>query len=154
MHCKLRGGKRPSSFMLIAGAVLLAAGLLRGAPAFGVVGQNIGLITDRNFDPEAIASEQGQRLTVTGAFVCPEAVRNSQFQIEASVLQQSTLAVFRGVTFGECRNSSGTFSIEGPVQEGSLPFEPGPALACGLAATGRGAPINSVSHWCAFVTIT
>jgi hypothetical protein len=140
---------------LLAGAVvvMLAASLLRGAPAFGFINLEGDLITVRNFAPEVSASEQGQRLTVTGTFVCPEVVRKALFQIEASVLQFSTQAVFQGVTSGVCRNQAGPFTIAGPVQEGSPPFEPGPALACGLAATGRGAPINTVTHWCAFVQI-
>lgn len=50
MNCKLRGGKRPSSFMLIAGAVLLAAGLLRGAPAFGFVQQGSGFTAQDKAD--------------------------------------------------------------------------------------------------------
>jgi len=138
------------SFVFIAGAVLLAAGMVRGAPALGF----IDLLTlIEVFDSEATASEGGRHLTVTGTFVCPEKAYNSQFQVEASVLQESTGAVFRGVTVGQCPNSTGTFTIEGPVQEGSPAFAEGRALACGLAATTHGAPINSVAQWCSFVSI-
>jgi len=139
-----------SSFILIAVVVILAAGLLRGSPAFGFIDP---LKFIRNFDAQAIASEGGERLTVTGAFVCPEEVHNSQFQIEVSVLQPSTQAVFQGVTVGQCRDNSGTFTIEGPVKDGSPAFEAGSAQACGLAATTHGAPINSITHWCSFLSI-
>jgi hypothetical protein len=147
-----RGYARGRAGVLIVGAVvvMLAAGSLRGALAFGFIDP---LKFGRNFDAQAITSEGGERLTVTGTFVCPEEVRNSQFQVEASVLQEATGAVFRDVTVGQCPNSTGTFTIEGPVNDGSPAFEAGRALACGLAATSRGAPINSVAQWCSFVSI-
>jgi hypothetical protein len=135
----------------IAGAVvMLATGLLRGSPALGFIDP---LSFVRDCDAQAIASEGGRHVTVTGTYVCPEVVRNAQFKIEVSVLQESTQAVFQGITSGQCRNSSGSFIIEGPVREGSAVFVTGSALACGLAVTSRRAPINSVTHWCAFVSI-
>jgi len=130
--------------------VLLTVGILHGTPALGFIDPLI--LIREVFDSEATASEGGRHLTVTGTFVCPEKAHNSPFQGEASVLQEATGAVFRGVTVGQYPHSTGTFTIAGPVREGSPAFAEGRTLARGLAATSRRTSINSVTQWCACVS--
>ena len=62
------------------------------------------------------------------------------------MLQQSTLAVFQGVTFGQCRSNLGPFTTESPVRGGSsAPVRADPTPGLRMSGPGRGAPSNSVT---------
>jgi hypothetical protein len=69
------------------------------------------------------------------------------------VTQEATLTVARGIATGVCDGTTQPFTVTATIADGNPAFQPGTALACGLALTGHGGHIAHATQWCRFIRL-
>lgn len=140
--------------LALAGLLVLAGALAALTPTAGRGGGPTARIVDPiGFDPQASLSQSGREVVVTGE-LRPCAPNEKRVEVQASVLQDSTLASANATAVFGCRGEEAvSFGVGVEAPEGRPSFAEGPAQACGLAVWRSGERIVAVRSWCSYVML-
>src|SRR5262245_53606595 len=103
---------------------LAVAGWWLTPPAFARIARN-------TIDPQAVVTDNGRHLVVTGPIECTAGERSF---VRVTVTQRTTGAVAEGSTVFECSGAPEMWEVHATAQ-GKAAFAPGAATAVGLART-------------------
>ena len=137
----------------LVGLLILFGALAMLTPTASRGGPAVMIVDPIGFDPQAPLSQSSREVVVSGE-LRPCAPNEKVVEVQASVLQDATLASANATALFNCQGSEPVgFSVAVEAPEGRPSFAEGPAQACGLGVWRSGEKIVSTRLWCSYVTL-